>query len=81
MKKFVPYEIVAAIMMMFGAVLLVAVYFPVINPEQYRLESHQETASLSRYIVGTPISFLILGGAWYFNRKARRLKRDEKPPA
>jgi hypothetical protein len=77
MKKNVPYEAIAAIMMIFGAFLIVAVYFPVINPGQYRLESHQETAPLSRYIIGTPISLLILGGAWHFNRKARRMKQDE----
>ena len=78
MKKTVSYEIVAAIMMMLGAVLLVAVYYPVINPIQYRIDSHQDTAPLSRYIFGTPISLLILWGAWHFNRMARRLKRDEK---
>jgi uncharacterized membrane protein YidH (DUF202 family) len=78
MKKTVPYEAIAAIMMIFGAFLLVAVYFPVINPGQYRLESHQEAVPLSRYIIGTPISLLILGGAWHFNRKAQRMKRDEK---
>jgi len=33
---------------------------------------------VSRYILGTPFSLLILSGAWYFNRKAQKLKRDEK---
>jgi len=33
---------------------------------------------MSRYIFGTPVSLLILLGAWHFNRKARKLKTDEK---
>ena len=78
MKKSVPYEIVAATMMMLGAVLLVFVYYPNINPVQYRFDSHQESAPMSRYIIGTPVSLLVLLVAWYFNRKARKLKRDEK---
>lgn len=78
MKKYLQYEIVAAILMMFGAVLLVAVYFPLINPIQYRLDSHQEAAPLSRYILGTPVALLILWSAWHFNRKARGLKPDER---
>jgi glycerol uptake facilitator-like aquaporin len=78
MKKSIPYEIVAAVSAMLGAVLLVFVYYPVINPIRYRIDSHHETAPLSRYILGTPVSLLILSGAWYFNRKAQRRKRDEK---
>ena len=78
MKKSVPYEIIAATLMMLGAVLLVWVYYPNINPIQYRIDSHQERPPMSRYVCGTPVSLLILVGAWYFNRKARRFKRDEK---
>jgi len=62
---------------MLGALLLVWVYFPIINPIQYSLDSHQETASLSRYILGTPISVLILSVAWYFNREALKLKQEK----
>jgi predicted Co/Zn/Cd cation transporter (cation efflux family) len=78
MKKSIPYELVAATLMMVGAVLLVFVFYPYINPVQYRIDNHRETAPMSRYIFGTPVSVLILRAAWYFNRKARRLKRDEK---
>ena len=78
MRKSIPYEIVAAVSAMLGAVLLVFTYYPVINPIQYRFDNHHELAAVSRYILGTPFSLLILSGAWYFNRKAQGLKRDEK---
>jgi hypothetical protein len=78
MKKSVLYEILAITLMMVGAVLLVTVYYPNINPVQYRIDNHNEPASLGRYIIGTPISLLILSGSLYFNGLARKLKRDEK---
>ncbi|MDB6067987.1 MAG: hypothetical protein JWR26_4195 [Pedosphaera sp.] len=87
MKKSIPYEIIAAVSAMLGAVLLVFVYYPIINPIQFGIDNHQGTAPLARYILGTPVSLLILSGGWYFNRKAQKLKRDEidsqqgqKPP-
>ncbi|MCB9913455.1 MAG: hypothetical protein H7A46_21475 [Verrucomicrobiales bacterium] len=78
MTKSVPYEVVAVTFMIIGAFLLVATYYPVLNPIQYRIGSHQETAPLSRYLFGTPLSLLILVAAFYFNRRAKRLKRTEK---
>lgn len=75
MRKSVPYEIIAAILLTLGAVLLVVVWFPVINPAQYEMLSHQESPPLARYLVGTPVALLVLARAWYFNRKARTLKR------
>src|SRR6266852_9870150 len=78
MRKSVPFEIVGAVSAMLGAVLLVFTYYPVINPIRYRIDNHHEPAPVSRYILGTPVSLLILSGAWYFNRKAQKLKRDEK---
>jgi hypothetical protein len=89
MKKTFAYEIVAATLMTFGAVLLAFVYFPVINPVQFGMDSHQAmpvqnemnhhqaSAPISRYVFGTLASFLVLLEAWYFNRKAQRLKQDE----
>jgi hypothetical protein len=74
MRKSVPYEIIAAILMALGAVLLVVVWFPVINPAQYEMLSHQKSPPLARYLVGTPVALLVLARAWYFNRKARTLK-------
>ena len=78
MKKSIPYELIAATLMMVGVVLLVFTFYPNINPIQYQIDNQQETAPMSRYIFGTPVSLLILAAAWYFNRAAQRLKRVEK---
>ena len=61
--------------MTLGAVLLVVIWLPVINPAQYEMVSHQASPPLARYLVGMPVALLVLAGAWYFNRKARTLKR------
>jgi uncharacterized membrane protein len=34
--------------------------------------------SLAYYIIITPIPLALLLASWYFNRKAQRLKREEK---
>jgi glycerol uptake facilitator-like aquaporin len=78
MKKSIPYEILAMASAMVGAVLLVFTFYPVINPIQYRIDNDRETAPVSRYIFGAPVSFLIVSGAWYLNRKTQKLKRHEK---
>jgi ABC-type nickel/cobalt efflux system permease component RcnA len=78
MKKSGPYEFVAAVLAVLGALLLVAVYFPVLNPAQWSIDSQQEGAPLSRYLLGTTASMLVLSGAWYFNRKAAKLRREEQ---
>jgi ABC-type nickel/cobalt efflux system permease component RcnA len=83
MKKSVFYEIIAATLMMFGAVLLAFTFYPIINPAQYRIDYDQE-ASIWRYILGMPVSLLVLLGAWSFNRKARKVRPDKQkhnPPA
>ncbi len=74
----VIYEIMATVLALGGAVALGIVYFPILNPVQFRLTFGQESAPLSRYFFGIPASLLILGAAWYFNRKATRLKREEQ---
>jgi hypothetical protein len=76
MKKSVLYEIAAVTLMMVGAVLLVFVFYPNINPTQYRLDNHRENAPISRYLVGTPVSILILIIAWCFNRRAANLRKE-----
>jgi hypothetical protein len=73
------------LLMMLGAVLLVYVYLPLINPPLYRIDSQrdriasqQKTAPIGRYICGTPASLVILRGAWHFNRRAQRVKQEEQ---
>ena len=78
MKKSIPYEILAMTTAMLGVVLLVFTYYPVINTIQYRFDNPREIAPFSRFILGTPVSLLILSGAWHLNRKTQKLKRDEK---
>jgi len=76
MKKTMLFEILAVVLAMTGAILLVLTYYPIINPIQYRIDSHGETVQATRLLVGTAISLMILSGAWYFNRKTRKLKSD-----
>ena len=78
MKKSMSYEVLATVSAMIGAVLLVFTYYPIINPIQYRIDNHRETAPMIRFLLGTPISLLILSVTWYFNRKAQTLKRDDR---
>jgi lysylphosphatidylglycerol synthetase-like protein (DUF2156 family) len=83
MKKSAIYEATAATLMVVGAILLVFVFYPHINPVQYRFDSGQESAPINHYIVGVPVSLLFLAGAIYFNRKARKIRRGkehEQPP-
>jgi hypothetical protein len=79
MKKPLPYEMLATVLAIFGALLLVGVYMPIINPGLTRVETHEELPSIGYYIVGTPIPLGMLLASWYFNRKAQSLKREEKP--
>ena len=77
MRKSLPYEILAAISAIVGAVVLVVIYFPILNPGQYRIETLHEVPSVAYYIIATPFPLLILGAAWYWNRKAQRMRRDK----
>jgi hypothetical protein len=77
MKKSIQYEILATTSAIVGAVLLASTYSPVINPIQLRIDDGLVTTPMSRYIIGTLVSLLILSGAWYFNCKTQKLKRGE----
>jgi len=74
MKKSILCEIAAVALATVGSIFLVTVYFPVLNPIQYQIETHQTAASFSRYLIGTPVALAILWAAWCFNREARRQK-------
>lgn len=65
---------------MLGALILVAVYYPLLNPIQYEIDSHKDLPSVGYYIIMTPISLAILWASWKLNRKAQQLKREEKEP-
>ena len=75
MKRSQCYEIAAATIAILGAVLLVSVYFPIINPDQYHIDSHGGTLSVWRFIFGTPFSLAILCASWRVNLRAQALKK------
>lgn len=78
MRKSLPNEIIAAVSALLGALILVAVYYPILNPIQYEIDSKQDLPSAGHYLIVTPIPLAILWASWRFNRKAQQLKREEK---
>jgi hypothetical protein len=80
MRKSLPYEIFAAASAMMGSLILVAVYYPILNPIQYQIDSHDNLPSVGYYLIMTPIPLAILWVSWRFNKKAQQLKREEKQP-
>lgn len=84
MKKSLPYEIAAALSALIGAFILVAVYFPLLNPGLHKVETGRTGEPLGYYLVITPFPVLILVASWLLNRKAQRIKKqeeDDKPSA
>ena len=78
MKRSLPYEIAAAITALFGAFILVCVYFPLLNPRMHQIETGQTGEPLGYYVLLTPIPLLILVASWRLNRKAQKLKQEDK---
>ena len=78
MKRSLPYEIAAAITALLGAFILVCVYFPLLNPGMHKVETGHRGEPLGYYLVLTPIPLLILVASWRINRKAQRLKQEER---
>jgi len=74
-KKSLSYEIIAAVLAMTGAIILVFFYYPLLNPIQFKIDSHEDTPSIGYYIFVTPIPLLILFAVWRFNCKAQRIKK------
>jgi hypothetical protein len=84
------FEAAAAAFLSAGAILLIATFLPIINPELFNFatDEHGRTRHvapgnlgkraqpLSYYFIGTPLSLLLLAGAWRFNMKALRLKGE-----
>ena len=72
LKKSTQYELIAAISVTLGAVLLAYTYYPILNPLQFQIDN-PGSGFIGRLVVGTPISLFILLFAWHFNLNARRL--------
>lgn len=79
MKRHQVYEALGMITALLGALLLVVAFFPILNPGRHRLETGHSGEPLGYYLITVAIATLVLSAAWYFNRKAQRLKREEKP--
>ena len=83
-------EFVAAVFLGAGALLLIATYLPIINPNLFRWATdeqgrtqHYSSAAwgepaqpLAYYFIGTPLSVGLLSAAWYFNLKALKVRDD-----
>lgn len=74
MKKSLPYELAAVFFGLLGAVLLVAVYLPIINPPIYQSWTGVAQEPVSFYVTWTPVPLAVIAISWFFNRKARSLK-------
>jgi hypothetical protein len=75
MKKQKLYEAVGMILALIGAFVLVGVLMPVINPGFYRINVRKGELPDGYWFFAMPIPILILGVAWYFNRKAQRMQK------
>jgi len=75
MKKSLPYEIGAVVLGLAGAVVLVAVYLPLINPAFFQSKFGRDSMPTSFYIGGTAVAVAILGVAIALNSAARRMKK------
>jgi hypothetical protein len=84
------FEIAAAALLGAGALLLVLVYLPLINPGLFEFvpdesghihrvslrELGERVRPLSYYLIGTPLALLLLAAAWWFNIKAFRARGE-----
>jgi len=77
MKASKSHEILAVVLALGGALLLGFVYYPILNPVQYRLTPGPEIALWQRYVLGTLATILMFTMAWYFNSKAGQMKRTD----
>lgn len=75
MKKSLPFEIGAVVLGLIGAVVLVGVYLPVINPAFFQSKFGRDAMPVSFYVMGTVVAVVILGIAIALNSVARRIKK------
>ncbi len=68
-------EAAAAATMVFGAVALMITFFPIINPAQHKFYAYESDSLILRYVVGSLVTSLILGLAFWLNRRAKECRR------
>ena len=71
-------EILRTLLMIGGAILLIAALFPVINSGKFALATKMETPSFLHYVIALPIPILLLIGAWLLNPKKEKPSQREK---
>ena len=76
MRRSTIYEAGAAVFAIVGAFLLVVVFFPILNPGFAAVRGFND--SMREMLVMSVVPLLLLFLAWKLNKKAQRLKRDEK---
>jgi AbiV family abortive infection protein len=72
-------ERIAAVLVVLGAIVLVGVLYPIINPRQFRAETAGDGAQFAFQTVGIAVALVILAAAWQISRKAQRRKHQEYP--
>jgi hypothetical protein len=81
MKRHLIYEAIGMLLAIFGAFFLFAVLMPIVNPGMFKLKTGLDTVPLKYYFTSVPIPLLVLATAWFFNKKAQRLKAEGNKPS
>lgn len=68
-------EIIASSLAMFGIIVLICSFFPIINPSHYEVTFEYNEFGISRYILGGVLTGALFWFANRFNRKARLLRK------
>jgi hypothetical protein len=75
MKKSLPCEIGAVCFGLLGAVVLVGVNLPYLNPAYFQSKFGEERLPRPLYVGGTAVAVVLLAVAWLLTRTAQRLKK------
>lgn len=73
-------EILRTLLMIGGAVLLIAVLIPLLNPGKFALATKQEVPTFLYYIITIPLPVLMLIVAWLLNPKKEKPDQRDKEP-
>jgi hypothetical protein len=76
MKKLHICEAIAAGAGLIGAIILVAGFMPIINPQFVDVNETSNYSPRMAFLLPTLFSLPILGLAWHFNKKAQLIRRE-----
>ena len=77
MKRPYACEAAGVLLMLAGAMALVRLFLPFINPGAALVSDAERNAGWTHYLYWIPVPLLILALAWAFNRKAARVRRSQ----